>query len=1161
MQLTKVTSFVDLSSLGAEKEAFEKMIEDVVAKLQTVKAINIRLEGAQTAKDAAKIMQEQTKAIEATTKANKDFEKSLLDQAKAQKLAAAAAKEVAAAKKLEAQATNEVAKAGLNEAKQTTEQIRQKQLLAKYEAALAKEKQKLDRLSGAEQKNLERLSNAYEQLKAKYNIAANTAKRLAAEQLNVAAANGLSSKEYKQAAEFTTMAQQAAQKYYLELVKIEDAVGQSQRKVGQYTNATFALTQVLREAPAFAISLQTGISAIGNNLPILFDEFKKLSSTIDAVSGKALGGMKAFKIFAGSMLTFTGLLPIALLLLQAFSGQIATFFSSLFSGKKSFDSFIESQKQLNKALDSSSYKDAVKNVNELKINIDLAKQGFLSKDRVLKQYNESLGNTIGKASSLNEAEQLLVKNGEAYIKMTLYKAAANLSLEEAAKKALEAEQKRLKDAKTFLKGQDNVNALSQNISSTPFGIKSIQDRDKESKNYKASLAEAAKNRKEAAIKTSEDEAQVFEDIAAKFQKKAAETAKNFNLDFFGDDEDKGKKDKRLQDFRKNLEKEIQERQKIQNDITRARLEGQAAEALKRATKEAEVTDKAPLDRNLEILQDSFTERLGAYDEHYAKVQELTEFNTRAELQELEAKIKEEKRLVQETLDDKTQKLTASQRSDLQATLVAIDAKGAAEKQLILEKGNQKQLDSQAQYETDILALSVSTNTAITAALTSALEKQRALRQEDAQSIKGLYDSYFLDRTKQYAEDVIALNNSLTAGKISYAQYLKDRQKLDKDYQKQIKAGTIRFFEDQLVFLKGLDVQETRAKKKLADLRAELSIAGTDAERQALAERIALAEKELKAVQDDIEKKIELENKLHEAKKQLSDSNTENEIKNREKVRQAEKAFVDEVIQLFTTLGTAKYDREKNAIQEQINLLDERTAKELEANDRSTASDQDKANKAIVIQARAAAQKKALEARQKQIDEQRARFERAVEIGRIIASTAVGVTNALSGPPPAPPNPFLAGVIAATGAIQLARVLATPLPKYAEGLDEATSDHWAITGDGGRHEYLRYPDGSGWITPDRPTLTFVPKGSSIDKSLDEAGMLYNQLAPAAAYQPASSTGNVDYLVSTVTSEMKKTRQAILNKKENHWFVNNGQISMKTTDGYNEVTYLNSNLQDK
>lgn len=184
---------------------------------------------------------------------------------------------------------------------------------------------------------------------------------------------------------------------------------------------------------------------------------------------------------------------------------------------------------LNKSLDDSSVKDAAKNVEELTINIDLAKKGFLDKDQVINQYNETIGKTTGLVSSLDEAEKELTANGDAYIRMTLYKAAANLALEDAAKQSLEAEKSRLKSLKEFSSISDEISASAKGTTGlgdamSPEEYKALQEKKTKSQ----------QKRKSDEIKINEDAANQNINIAKKFQEDAAKIAKDFDFNLFGD---------------------------------------------------------------------------------------------------------------------------------------------------------------------------------------------------------------------------------------------------------------------------------------------------------------------------------------------------------------------------------------------------------------------------------------------------------------------------------------------------------------------------------------------------------------------------------------------------------------------------------------------------
>lgn len=181
------------------------------------------------------------------------------------------------------------------------------------------------------------------------------------------------------------------------------------------------------------------------------------------------------------------------------------------------------QDSMNKALAGSEYTSAVKSVNELRINIDLAKKGVISKEVVLKQYNESIGKTTGQISNLDQAEQALVKNADAYIKMTLYKAAAQIALEEAAKKAFEAEQSRQKKLQEF---DNSFNMLTP----SEFFQERILGDDSQ---YQRRRANESGKRKAAEIKENEQQKDKLLKIAEDFQKKSAQIAKGNNFDLFG----------------------------------------------------------------------------------------------------------------------------------------------------------------------------------------------------------------------------------------------------------------------------------------------------------------------------------------------------------------------------------------------------------------------------------------------------------------------------------------------------------------------------------------------------------------------------------------------------------------------------------------------------
>src|SRR5574343_507043 len=158
--------------------------------------------------------------------------------------------------------------------------------------------------------------------------------------------------------------------------------------------------------------------------------------------------------------------------------------------------------------------------------LELAKQGVISKEKAFRFYNETLGKVMGTSTSLNEAEMILTKNADNYIKATLYKAAANLALDKAAEQALKAEESRRKKLQEF------TNVLD--AGSTSFGFESKdtwENKVAQQKQRDKYVVEQAKKRKNEEIKVAKDAQKAQEEIAKDLMKPAAQFAKGLNFDF------------------------------------------------------------------------------------------------------------------------------------------------------------------------------------------------------------------------------------------------------------------------------------------------------------------------------------------------------------------------------------------------------------------------------------------------------------------------------------------------------------------------------------------------------------------------------------------------------------------------------------------------------
>lgn len=324
---------------------------------------------------------------------------------------------------------------------------------------------------------------------------------------------------------------------YDQALKLTDATqGKHQRNVGNYTSGYNSLNnsvnQLTREMPAFANSVSTGFMAISNNIPAFFDALQgiKTENIELAKSGQPTKSM--LSELGGALFSVQSLMSVGVTLLTLYGAKMVQWGIEAYNSSKGIDAAAKSTETLNKAFEDTNVQKAVENINELAINIQLAKDGFLDKDKVVEQYNETIGKTTGLVTSLDEAERELIQNGDAYIKMTLYKAAANLALEEAAKQSLDAEKSRLKSLKEFASVTDDLSSSAKMTTGTGDAMSAS-----DYKQLQQDKTKAQKQRRQEEVKISEDAAKANVSIAKKFQTDAAKIAKDFNFNLFGDNKE------------------------------------------------------------------------------------------------------------------------------------------------------------------------------------------------------------------------------------------------------------------------------------------------------------------------------------------------------------------------------------------------------------------------------------------------------------------------------------------------------------------------------------------------------------------------------------------------------------------------------------------------
>lgn len=257
--------------------------------------------------------------------------------------------------------------------------------------------------------------------------------------------------------------------------------------------------------------------------------FKALGASASA----AFQGMSnGAKVFAA---TGIGLVITAIGYLVANFDKLKDSFSGVSAGQKALNATLVDYKK--------GAQDAITETNNVKVAFDLAKKGVISKGEALKTYNDTLGDSFGKAKDLNEAERLFNDKTSDYIKSASLRAQANALLSLAAEEQAKALTSQMEDQRTL--GDDIkvgfVQALGFAGATADIGKKQQEQRKKEAK------------------KTAEENAKIFQKEAERLMAQA-ENVENAN----------GIKSKSEQSY--NADLEAQRKERIEKEKERAAAE-------------------------------------------------------------------------------------------------------------------------------------------------------------------------------------------------------------------------------------------------------------------------------------------------------------------------------------------------------------------------------------------------------------------------------------------------------------------------------------------------------------------------------------------------------------------------------------------------------------
>lgn len=216
---------------------------------------------------------------------------------------------------------------------------------------------------------------------------------------------------------------------YQQMIKLQEATGNYKLSVGHYQKTWdglgISISQVVRELPAAAVSLNTFFLGISNNIPIVVDEINRLRKQNELLAAEGKEQINVTKSVVKSLFSWNTALVVLLTVFSMYGKEIITWIDKTLAGRDAAKSFEDALEDLNSELgkgSTGSYGQQIallrrlsENWKDLGDNIKAQTQWIKDNE---KEFSK-LGITI---DSINDANNAFVDNTESVV--AAYKARA-----------------------------------------------------------------------------------------------------------------------------------------------------------------------------------------------------------------------------------------------------------------------------------------------------------------------------------------------------------------------------------------------------------------------------------------------------------------------------------------------------------------------------------------------------------------------------------------------------------------------------------------------------------------------------------------------------------------------------------------------------------------
>lgn len=216
---------------------------------------------------------------------------------------------------------------------------------------------------------------------------------------------------------------------YQQMIKLQEATGNYRLSVGHYQRTWdglgISISQVVRELPAAAVSLNTFFLGISNNIPMVVDEINRLRKQNELLAAEGKEQISVTKSIVKSLFSWNTALVVLLTVFSMYGKDIIAWIDKTLAGRDAAKSFEDALEDLNDELgkgSTGSYGQQIAVLRRLSENWEDLGDNIKAQTQWIKDNKKEfskLGITI---DSINDANNAFVKNTESVV--AAYKARA-----------------------------------------------------------------------------------------------------------------------------------------------------------------------------------------------------------------------------------------------------------------------------------------------------------------------------------------------------------------------------------------------------------------------------------------------------------------------------------------------------------------------------------------------------------------------------------------------------------------------------------------------------------------------------------------------------------------------------------------------------------------